>query len=67
MGLAILLRTIVLTPWLAGLFWRGTADVAAAVLAVALVALWVVPLLRDQAQARRVATGDLRLRGVGAS
>ncbi|MCY1137639.1 hypothetical protein OWR29_06470 [Actinoplanes sp. Pm04-4] len=46
MGFALFLRTVVVTPWLAGLFWHGGADARTVALALALGAVWAFPLLR---------------------
>ena len=47
MRIDLVIRTLVLAPWLAGLIWRGTFDVMAVVLTLSLLALWALPLLRD--------------------
>ena len=52
MRIDLVIRTLVLAPWLAGLAWRGTFDVVATVLVLGILAVWAVPLLRDGARDR---------------
>ena len=56
MRIDLVIRTLVLAPWLAGLAWRGSFDVVAVALTLSIVAVWAVPLMRDTARSRAAGT-----------
>jgi hypothetical protein len=47
MRVALVSRTVVLVGWLLAVLWNGIREPAGIVLAAALLAVWTVPLVRD--------------------
>jgi hypothetical protein len=53
MSTALLTRTAVVAAYLVALGWNGRTDLTTGLLAAAIVALWIIPLLRDRRPAVR--------------
>jgi hypothetical protein len=47
MSISLLSRTVVVAAYLLALLLHGRADIVTGILAVAVVAVWATPLLRD--------------------
>jgi hypothetical protein len=55
MGIALVIRTLILGMWLAGLVWHGDFSAETVLLTTGIVVVWAAPLLRDSARHRAVA------------